>query len=101
MEKVAPHYDPPEEPVMRRVVDAVLRDIAVGHVVSQPAAELGPLRVERGHRQQVGNIEPFHHPARLRNEVANLVEPLDVDGMITDRKSTRLNSSHANISYAV
>src|SRR3712207_8619864 len=27
--------------------------------------------------------------------------PLDVDALLADRKSTRLNSSHANISYAV
>src|SRR5438445_8290566 len=28
-------------------------------------------------------------------------ERLDADGNVLDRKSTRLNSSHANISYAV
>src|SRR3712207_6296848 len=35
--------------------------------------------------------------ARLRKAVADLT----LDKLILDRKSTRLNSSHANISYAV
>src|SRR3712207_7529546 len=30
-----------------------------------------------------------------------LLEQLDAVGVVLDRKSTRLNSSHANISYAV
>src|SRR3712207_8873456 len=37
---------------------------------------------------------------RLHNHVALLPDAL-VDGAHLDRKSTRLNSSHANISYAV
>src|SRR5258707_7127576 len=37
------------------------------------------------------------------HDVADRVDELDVDAVTTrsDRKSTRLNSSHANISYAV
>src|SRR3712207_8164370 len=45
----------------------------------------------------------------MQNPLAGMQEVLhlnpqygfDEDGYITDRKSTRLNSSHANISYAV
>src|SRR3712207_7639030 len=38
--------------------------------------------------------------AELRTE-GELVADVDVDCEVLDRKSTRLNSSHANISYAV
>src|SRR3712207_8687082 len=34
-------------------------------------------------------------------DVTLLYVDLDVEGYLEDRKSTRLNSSHANISYAV
>src|SRR3712207_6912070 len=37
----------------------------------------------------------------LRVELAELDQRLHVVGIGADRKSTRLNSSHANISYAV
>src|SRR3712207_8830878 len=38
--------------------------------------------------------------AGRRQEIVNST-PLSLAGLLTDRKSTRLNSSHANISYAV
>src|SRR3712207_7083104 len=38
-------------------------------------------------------------PQRVR--VCDLVQPLGIGAARVDRKSTRLNSSHANISYAV
>src|SRR3712207_7354988 len=46
------------------------------------------------------------HVARLRDDEVTTVDGLSVTGPIRtaldlDRKSTRLNSSHANISYAV
>src|SRR3712207_7050900 len=34
-------------------------------------------------------------------ELEHIVERVEAAGLRTDRKSTRLNSSHANISYAV
>src|SRR3712207_8176013 len=37
----------------------------------------------------------------LMSAAAALVDSLNYEGAGTDRKSTRLNSSHANISYAV
>src|SRR3712207_7430502 len=47
------------------------------------------------------HIEADPHPAHiLPRSVAGTVESLKQVGLI-DRKSTRLNSSHANISYAV
>src|SRR3712207_8579450 len=49
------------------------------------------------------------HPVHVRDAAAvgdeeepvPVARPLRVDVLGTDRKSTRLNSSHANISYAV
>src|SRR3712207_8311934 len=69
--------------------------------ISQPEAVLGAQRVGdvaegrgalvRGHDQVRVVAVPPHHPLRRHH-------PLAVE---VDRKSTRLNSSHANISYAV
>src|SRR3712207_7717290 len=46
---------------------------------------------------------PLHRRARVarRKPVATRTERSSVDTPYSDRKSTRLNSSHANISYAV
>src|SRR3712207_8799107 len=52
----------------------------------------------------LGEDGPTHQPieqlAALR-AIPNLMVFRPADGVETDRKSTRLNSSHANISYAV
>src|SRR3712207_8388581 len=44
--------------------------------------------------------EPFHS-ARPQHIAFSVSHPVDVHLELLDRKSTRLNSSHANISYAV
>src|SRR5947209_18741098 len=44
---------------------------------------------------------PISHQARQRDHVALAVLDLHLPEVLRDRKSTRLNSSHANISYAV
>src|SRR3712207_8790071 len=43
------------------------------------------------------------HDDRVRGgqQAGELVDGVDVGALVADRKSTRLNSSHANISYAV
>src|SRR3712207_7766809 len=60
-----------------------------------------PARTGRGRRPARSAIPPLAHPPRGRS----LVEDGPVGGgeraLGQDRKSTRLNSSHANISYAV
>src|SRR3712207_7873698 len=67
------------------VVDAEPeRDVAV--VLAQ---EVEPVRIGEAARVAVGRAED-------EQDAAPLVDPRAVD-----RKSTRLNSSHANISYAV
>src|SRR3712207_8023433 len=70
-----------------------------------------------GDRRPVGGVEPLEHlaqhhrpvlrpglqpAARLPGEVEARPPPVAVAAApLQDRKSTRLNSSHANISYAV
>src|SRR3712207_8647690 len=62
------------------------------------ALALHPRRSERGlHSGQAGI--PVHFAGVLFREGEWLLA--DRDGVLVDRKSTRLNSSHANISYAV
>src|SRR3712207_6988248 len=55
----------------------------------------------------VEGVQPYAERARrvvmAREQIVleRLHEGLDEPGILADRKSTRLNSSHANISYAV
>src|SRR3712207_8031308 len=51
-----------------------------------------------GHAWEARRKEPMSHRARLSIALVLLVGCMFLAG---DRKSTRLNSSHANISYAV
>ena len=46
----------------------------------QSAAVLGPVLVERGHGQQVGNVNLVDELVGLADELRNQVEPLGVDG---------------------
>src|SRR3712207_8053301 len=59
---------------------------AVGHELAQPVLELLLARVLR--REHLEAVLVGQQPNRARSQAP-------------DRKSTRLNSSHANISYAV
>src|SRR5258707_13836414 len=56
-------------------------------------------RSEKSPRQRVGAQLEFHHLAGLAFAAFDVERPDQQGG--EDRKSTRLNSSHANISYAV
>src|SRR3712207_6917395 len=48
------------------------------------------------------DVEAVHHGSLVEEEVSRLqAELLTIGLQRLDRKSTRLNSSHANISYAV
>src|SRR3712207_8472118 len=60
-------------------------------------------RTERLLVQSNGDTQPFEDPARARLERIAVVRADDLLEIrdARDRKSTRLNSSHANISYAV
>src|SRR3712207_9182334 len=49
----------------------------------------------------VGEGGAVHRPEQGDVTLAVGGEPLEDEGQLLDRKSTRLNSSHANISYAV
>ena len=62
------------------MVVAVGRKFAVAEIVVQAAAVLGPVLVERGHGQQVGNVNLVDELVGLADEPRNQVEPLHVDG---------------------
>src|SRR3712207_8202694 len=51
--------------------------------------------IRSNHIHQATNKIVKTKPSRV------VMETLNIKGMLKDRKSTRLNSSHANISYAV
>src|SRR3712207_8868398 len=58
------------------------------------------LRHDRGAGgERVVDLDPAELAGRPEHQL--LAEPAEVDADEGDRKSTRLNSSHANISYAV
>src|SRR5256884_5659222 len=46
-------------------------------------------------------IAPFDERHQFPFEIVNKLAPLGLLGVLVDRKSTRLNSSHGYISYAV
>src|SRR3712207_8350902 len=66
--------------------------LVVHHGVHQAASFLGPVVARRGHALRL--LRRVHH-------VEAGVTLSEGHGGRRDRKSTRLNSSHANISYAV
>src|SRR5690606_39924909 len=47
------------------------------------------------------NARISHSVGMIMPSVTSATEPCSIDGEILDRKSTRLNSSHVKISYAV
>src|SRR3712207_7860752 len=77
--------DPPEERLRLRVLMPILGD-HVGRVIDR-----GELKLVRDR----GSFEFRYF------DNAAPVSPRSLDDLLGDRKSTRLNSSHANISYAV
>src|SRR3712207_8526906 len=59
-------------------------------------------RVDRHHQDQIDPVEHVLDRARGRGRVQGHARELaQALNRLQDRKSTRLNSSHANISYAV
>src|SRR3712207_8685158 len=60
--------------------------------------DLDPRRRDQDH-VLAGGLDAAAHP--VRKPAREIDEPLTLAGLGRDRKSTRLNSSHANISYAV
>src|SRR5207244_12284249 len=76
----------------------VARVVVVQHVV------LGPEEREGGHRHEqdpAGLEQRERVPQRLRGLAEMLQHVEHQDEAVADRKSTRLNSSHQIISYAV
>src|SRR3712207_8425148 len=54
-----------------------------------------------GDVERLAAVVALHQADHLRRDLALVEQPADPQGGVQDRKSTRLNSSHANISYAV
>src|SRR3712207_7719860 len=75
---------------------AVDRDLPLLHRLKQRR-----LGLRRGAVDLVGDQQAGEHRALAEHEVGLVRVVDDRPGHVTDRKSTRLNSSHANISYAV
>src|SRR3712207_8437047 len=78
---------PPRSPLFPYTT--LFRSIAHPHLARPQVAEPGPAKPQQ---QEQG--EPDLHKDGQQNSG-------DAHGLNSDRKSTRLNSSHANISYAV
>src|SRR3712207_540293 len=124
---VAKFFSPEEQSALREALGAEVRDYMFFVADSDPVVfeSLSRLRLHFRDRLELadpnvlglcwitdfplfdwnedeGRIEPMHHMFTMpREEDIPLLDsqPLEVIGQ--DRKSTRLNSSHANISYAV
>src|SRR3712207_7217132 len=73
----------------------------------RPAHQLEPLLLLVGRQRnldraaQRGTIVVLHRGHDVREQVGVTKTENNTHNPLTDRKSTRLNSSHANISYAV
>src|SRR3712207_7306735 len=70
--------------------------------IDRPVTNHSVVRIRRA--GQIANNQAVHvigHPVGLPTKVAGGAIVRDISPPALDRKSTRLNSSHANISYAV
>src|SRR3712207_7576704 len=67
------------------------------------AADDAPVaqRAQAHARVTPADVQPLHHVVRALRLTGDVEEREDLPHRAVDRKSTRLNSSHANISYAV
>src|SRR3712207_9145149 len=74
--------------------EAPAHRVAVEHHVDREVLTDVAEELDRRQLPRPRQVVLHHRPGR---RVVELDEPLE----LTDRKSTRLNSSHANISYAV
>src|SRR3712207_8339231 len=84
-----------------KVLDAVDRGIPRKEVVRTFGVSMPTLeRYLRRRREGLG-LAPRRSPGRTPSVCASLEERRMLWKQLEDRKSTRLNSSHANISYAV
>src|SRR3712207_7736531 len=63
----------------------------------EPEARGDDARADAAHHDE----RAYHDAGIEASGIAGLSESRNLEALIRDRKSTRLNSSHANISYAV
>ena len=74
--------NPAREFELRRIVDAILRDVAVSHEVAQAAAELGPLGIEGSDGQQIGQVKSLDDRECVFDEPVHEFEALNIDGVV-------------------
>src|SRR3712207_7000411 len=74
------------------------RQIVNQHALARQ--EMQPLQADLGGRRQRG-VEDLVRDEALVAYARGMVQVFPIGNLELDRKSTRLNSSHANISYAV
>src|SRR5258707_3177574 len=94
--RFAPRNDDQEDPELRSVRQRIrpLAKRALHHHGVEPAAELeADIRMGADHLKSAPSVHTD------RSGVGGIADHRD--HLAIDRKSTRLNSSHANISYAV
>src|SRR3712207_8314455 len=105
MSKLRSHVDPKSEG-FKRSAEAYERLLAGLRERSAEARRGGGERAQRRHKERGklpvrDRIELLLDPGTAFLELSPLAAFGMYDGRVPDRKSTRLNSSHANISYAV
>src|SRR3712207_7980478 len=97
--------DLPEQRAHRLRQGPVVAVLEVPERLPEPQNLHGPARADdEGERVELTLARPAAEDARLervRPRPLAAARPVQCDGVRLDRKSTRLNSSHANISYAV
>src|ERR1019366_7361489 len=60
----------------------------------QPGADRRPVRIERCHRQQIGNVHALHHLLRVLDQPLHIVQPLHVDGVVALHGDRRRHPAH-------
>src|ERR1035438_1473554 len=73
----------------------------VAHALVRAALARGDVVGERMNRLLIGGVPLHRHLCGALLGLAGEEDDLAVRGVLVDRKSTRLNSSHLGISYAV
>src|SRR3712207_7342020 len=83
---------------MQKTINVLKKDLA-----SMKAGRANPAMLDKIEVEYYGSVTPLNQLANVSVPEARIlqIQPWDKSSLKEDRKSTRLNSSHANISYAV
>src|SRR2546430_4457828 len=92
------------EDVLLIGVSKAVEPVRIREAVAAGVPALGENRVQEARAKiaELGRAVPWHLVGQLQtNKAKDAVELFDLIHSVEDRKSTRLNSSHSQISYAV